>query len=38
MLRKTSFDTQKFHVLPTQHIYVLGTYLRRNSSYLPTQH
>jgi len=34
----TSFNIKKFHVLPTQCIYVFCVDLRRNSDYFPIQH
>jgi len=32
------FNSQQFHVLPTQSIYVFCMGLRTNSGYFPTQH
>ena len=32
------FNIQKFHILPTQYIYVIYLDLRTNSDYIPVQH
>jgi hypothetical protein len=37
-LCSTTFNTHKFHVLPTQCIYVFCVDLRTNSDYFPKQH
>jgi len=37
-IRTTSLNTHKFHVLPTQCIYVFCVDLRTNSDYFPIQH
>ena len=34
----TWFNNHKFHVLPTQCVYVFRLDLRTNSDYFPTQH